>query len=244
MRSHVRSQSHRKRAIVRETEAGIPYVIFNGSDTYIDGRSEAGIDNLIAADFTVEGWWRFDSYGESDTGRLFYKAGGLTGWEIFMYNPANLRGPFARTYMDTVNAETYGAPNTDPNDGAFHHWRFVWDFSAKKWGIARDGTKITYGKFGGGLTNVTDDSVRSLYLGGNGPTLGMSFHGAMGWQRICNTALAITGFTPDAMDSPPEVDANTLLLWKVDEGEGDTLDNAEGTALRDGTIKNGSWGTL
>jgi hypothetical protein len=52
-----------------------------------------------------------------------------------------------------------------------------------------------------------------------------------------------TDFTPPSLIAPPDVDAYTLALWLLDEGTGTNLDNAEGTAGRDGTLVNGAWAT-
>jgi len=63
----------------------------------------------------------------------------------------------------------------------------------------------------------------------------------IGWCRVSSYVRYIENFTPVSRLTPPETDANTLALWKMDEGTGVTVDNAEGTAARDGTIANGSW---
>lgn len=68
-----------------------------------------------------------------------------------------------------------------------------------------------------------------------------NMNGYLGWLRFSKAArFAASNFTPPPRWPPPEVDADTIEQWNVDDMTGTTL-TAQVNANNHGTISNGSW---
>jgi hypothetical protein len=102
-----------------------------------------------------------------------------------------------------------------------------------------DGVEVTYTTQVQGSGAVKDDSALGLYIGEDFPS-NWPFKGKVGWCRISNVVRYTGSFTPDARNAPPASDANTVRLFKMDEGTGTNINDTSSNAL-DATMTNGSW---
>lgn len=203
-------------------------VVFNGTNTLINCGSDAGLDNLADAAFTIEGWFRTNKTG---TCTLLYKQ---DGW--FLYTTGV--SIFGIIYCATTNATALVVSSIVVGDRKYHHLAMTWDDAGdRKARIYVDGVLLATSSAGVGA--VTDDSAYNLRIGND--NFGSILEGAVGWCRISNAVRYIANFPPSKRFSPPIIDANTIAQWNMIEGSGTVVDNAEGTAGRDGTVSNGSW---
>jgi len=88
---------------------------------------------------------------------------------------------------------------------------------------------------------VDSDANDDFYIG-NCSNNGRTFDGAISWARISNNIRYTTSFTPPPRTSPPSTDANTMGLWKLDEGTGATIADSSANG-NTGTLANGTWNT-
>lgn len=208
--------------------------VFGGTNTYINAGNHATVQNLADNAFTAEGWFQCDS-GAAGTRALFGKrALSDNGWG-FRMTSATLTGVVncATTHAASTRAQNF-------QDGTWHHFAMTFDDAGdRKVDIFVDGTEITYGTQVTGVGAVKDDSALGLYIGEDFPS-NWPFKGKIGWCRISNSVRYTGTFTPAPRNSPPANDANTIRLFKMDEGTGTTI-NDSSTNAQDGTLTNGSW---
>lgn len=205
-------------------------VALNGSTSYIDCGSDAGLDDLADNAFTVEAWVRIDGTGQTTIAK---KGVGSTGWDL-RWDGTNLYG---YVYCATTSASTFYILAL--NDSKWHHVAMTFDDAGdRKVYLYLDG--ILRGSQIAGVGAILSDAADNLFLGKR--STGFFLNGAIGWSRISNS-VRYTGtgqvFVPAR--TPPASDGNTLALWYMDEGTGNTVDNEEGTAGRDGTLTNCTW---
>jgi hypothetical protein len=212
---------------------------FNGTSARVNCASDAGLDNLADNEFTAEVWINCTN-GATGARAVFGKGRyNVSGWHFIIIGNA----------LDaTVNCATTAAAKNGTvnlNDGNWHHVVFYFnDAGDRKIYIAIDGTWLTAGSAGNGA--IVADNALDFLIGADYSTAPQYFWtGKTGWARVSNNDRYSHGvnFTPPGIKNYPASDANTLALWKADEGTGATLDNAQGTAARDGTLVNATWTT-
>ena len=200
---------------------GGKYVIDTPADGFVRVEDSAGIQDLHKAAVTFEGWIRFGAFVVDYPG-FIEKSGGYG-----MFFAIN------QSLWFTINNDYVHSPSVAiVPDGKYHHVAFTYDDTGDR--IARiwiDGILVASGTAFTGV--LPTDAGSPLFIGRAMRT---------GWTRISNSIRYSATFTPAR--TPPAPDANTIGQWNMSEGTGATVDNAEGTAARDGTITNGSWVTV
>ena len=226
------SRSHRRRSA-----SGIWYVESNGSDTDLNCGSDASLDDVPLADFTIEGWSRrdgngvvyaqlFDSWNLAGTG----PAGG-TGLFIAYQNQAYT------LYLYLCHATTDAAiyTSTPTPQGAWFHWAFVWDVATKRPTYYLQGSNAS-DSIQAGVGAYPSDAANNHKILHSGNCL----PGAAGWLRISDNKRYTAAFAPPSRTSPPAVDANTIEQWNMDDGGGTTI-AAQVNSNNNGTLSNGVW---
>jgi hypothetical protein len=203
-------------------------VNLSAANMYINCGSDAGLDDLPGADFTAESWIRWDTQGSTNVVLRKSPTSLTRGWDISGRANNRLR---ARIYLDTTVANIEVASLPVP-DGKWHHIALTWDFSLRTVYLWLDGEEIGSHT---GVGNIVSDAADSLLIG----YTSISLLGAVGWTRISDTLRYATGTDFIPVRAPPGIDGNTVAQWNMTEGTGVTVDNAEGTAARDGTLTNG-----
>jgi hypothetical protein len=214
--------------------AAVYATVFGGTNTYINVGNHATVQNLQDNAFTAEGWFQCDS-GAAGTRALFGKrALSANGWGLRMTNT---------TLTAEVNCATTTASSTKATnfqDGTWHHFAMTFDDAGdRRIDLFVDGVEVTYTTQVQGSGAVKDDSALGLYIGEDFPS-NWPFKGKVGWCRISNVVRYTGSFTPDARNAPPASDANTVRLFKMDEGTGTNINDTSSNAL-DATMTNGSW---
>lgn len=205
-------------------------VVFNGTSTQINGGTEASIDNLADNAFTVDGWFQPTQGGLSYEG-FVRKAGTNLGWGLY-FNLTSLRF--------LVGAET-----TSPSASAvfnldlkYHHVAATYDDAGdRKTRIFVDGILFATAP-AAAVGAVFDDADGNLLIGLT--PAAYFYKGSMGWIRISNNIRYTTTFTPPSRFSYPDVDANTVRLFKLNEGTGTTIIDYSSNA-QNATLANGTW---
>ena len=221
--SHPHSSNLLENGFMNQGYYGKPWSVGfeNNVANNIEIPSSAGVDNLPDNEFTLEAFIRF--------GEEYSFSFNKTAWNISW-------GTSSGRYSATVSCATTNAVLVVPTqtisaDGKWHHLVMYFnDAGDRKIYSALDGKWVT-GTQTAGVGAVSSDSGTPLKMRGS----------SLGWCRISNNARYTVGtdFVPSR--TPPAIDANTVGQWNMSEGSGTTVDNAEGTAARDGTITNGTW---
>jgi hypothetical protein len=208
-------------------------VKLNGTTAYVNCGSDAGLDNLADNEFTAEIWARLDASGTTQI--LIDKGRSTAGWVIYY---STTGGIWAELFCATTSCAFNYA--TSLADGKWHHLTFYFnDAGDRKIYFAVDGVWQTAS--GAGVGAIVSDAANSLTIGRRSVAAAEFMSGCIGWTRISNNDRYTHGTNFKPTRIAPVTDANTIALWQVDEGTGNTLDNDEGTAGRDGTITNGTW---
>lgn len=223
------------------TDEGSPLttdsIEYNGTTTTINAASDSGLDDLPTNAFTAEMWVRADTWGESGS-QLYYKRGSNVGWNLDMHSSSGLR---ANIDFDGTDANSSSGTDDFTPDGGWHHVALTYNNSGDREAhLWIDGSEPSYAPIASSGSYVTTEADGILYIG-NSEWNNLTVDGSIGWSRISNSVRYTTGFTPQSRFSPPAVDGNTVAQWNMSEGSGTNVDNAEGTAARDGTLSNGTW---
>lgn len=218
-------------------------VAFDGVG-YINCGSAASLDDLaLSGDFSVDFWAKVDSIAATDA--FIIKGGpygaGNTGWSLIRTSSPTIN---FTVYYDTTSAvRNVSFSSAGVSLGSWIHVAGFYDASANKTSIAVNGKWLnTAGTDGVG--SPVSDAGYDLYISRRCDGAYWQLNGAMAWLRISNNdrfgGAAGTNFTPPSRTNPPLDDANTISLWRMEEGAGSTVadSNANGN---DGTIYNGSW---
>jgi hypothetical protein len=212
-------------------------LIYDATTSTVDCGSDAGIDNLADNAFTAEAWVYALGYGESNQGKIFDKTGAANqGWYLGITNGVGLAAGVKCAVTEGLT--TSGLANFVLNQ--WNHVAMCWNDAADRiitlWinGIGQSNT-ITPA-----LGAIIVDAANNLYIGNNSGS-GRTWNGYIGWSRISNIVRYVNNFRPPERCKLPDIDANTLGQW-IKEGQGTAIDNMEGTAARDGTAANCTWG--
>ena len=224
-------------------------VIVFGGTTLINCGSDASIDDLQDAAFTVDLWVRNDNTAPFFP--LVFK--GLpndTKWsfQIIYFGPYGygLTGN-VKAVTQTANSRAAGAWYlAELNAGEWCHVLMTYDDGGdRKVYLAINGVWApSYSLQDAAIDAIISDASEDLIIGDRVGIGGSVPDGAMAWARISDNVRYTVGvgFTPPEIDQPPEVDANTVALWRMDEGSGTAVSDETGN--NDGTLSNGSWSTL
>jgi hypothetical protein len=207
------------------------YVIFNGASSYIAGGSEASIVNLSDNAFTVEGWFRMAVDQAGIAYLISKRTGGSAGW--YLRWQANL----LRTEIFCATTSPLAVKAFTPT-GVDHHIAITFDDAGdRKLRLFLDGGAPSVSGAADGA--IVSDAAANLLFGS---LLGTSnfLEGAMGWWRISNNIRYTDAFTPPSRSVYPAVDANTVRLFKMNEGEGTTINDSSANA-QDATGVDTTW---
>jgi hypothetical protein len=211
----------------------------NGTSALVNCQSNVGLDDLADNEFTAEAWIKCTNAAAGARSIISKGRYNVSGWAFLLVGT----GMEMVVYCATGNAAKSFTPSL--NDGNWHHVVFYFnDAGDRKIYAAVDGVWQAAGNAGSGA--IVSDASLDFMIGANWSVAPQHFFtGNMGWSRISNNDRYSHGvnFTPPHLKNYPASDANTLALWKTNEGTGATLDNAEGTAARDGTVTDATWTT-
>jgi hypothetical protein len=236
--SHPHASNILKNGFLNEGYLGSPWSVgFNGTTTKIDCLSDAGLDDLHNAAFTVDGYIRLTGTG---TTQFIYSKGvsGDYGWELEVNGTTGALSGWV--ISDAVKGDSHTVETIV--DRKWHHVVMTFNKAGdKKIYISIDGKWCTYSVQIAMTGNIISDAAYKLWLGANND-IDKFFSGAMGWARVSNNVRYTPGTNFVPVRTPPAADANTLAQWNMSEGTGTTVDNI-GTigAAADGTITAGTW---
>lgn len=205
----------------------------------INAGHEASAGLLQDAAFTIEGWFN-PSATQPDTTFTFVDKGKVTtntGW--LLYSNATSQIVFT-VECATTDAITQSAAGL-ARDGSWHHIAACFDDAGdRKPYVAIDGTWNNATQTAG-VGAVVDDTAKDLKIGVRTDSAAWRMNGKVGWMRLSNVLRYTPGvnFSPASRSAPPGVDANTVRLFKTDEGTGTVLTdysaNAQNAAINTGT---------
>jgi len=205
-------------------------VVFNGTSTAIDAGTEASVDDLHDGAMTIEAWASINAPNEAAI-YIASKAGEGAGWSLlYGYNWFT-----CNIYCATTNATLSVFLEAD---GKYHHYAITFDDAGdRKVRLFVDGSLI--GTSDAGVGAVVSDAAYSLYLG-TFRNLAYFLGGSFGWCRISNSIRYTADFTPPLRFAYPAVDANTVRLFKMNEGKGTAIIDYSANA-QNATLANGTW---
>lgn len=208
-------------------QSATTFVDANGTTTEINAGNEESISNLLTeGPATIEGWIRPDSAGGSNRGTILYKY----GWTLLYGNADGLLDVYAYG-ADTTRLSTTLLP-----DQRWHHFAITHNDSDGKLRLWIDGLLKA---IGGPIVDYVGDLTRVLNIGYY-PGKARYWDGGIGWVRVSDTVRYHYNFIPPLRDAPPVVDANTVRLFKMDEGEGTVITDYSANA-QNATLANGTW---
>lgn len=222
---------------IQASATGYNAIHFNPTNnTYISGGSATAIDDKVASPFTAEGYFRTHGSATSQTQIRLISKGyiGTAGWSMYIDGTNDRLGVEIKT--STTNYVVF-YNNAGVTDGDWHHIAFFNSIDDKI-RLLVDGVRLVIGTTIVGT--ITSDASYNLLIGTN-PGGSSPQWIDMAWIRLSNTVRygSATNTVP-GRDNPPSSDANTLLLWKVDEGSGTSLADSSSNS-NTGTIYNGVW---
>jgi len=219
---------------------GAPYAVeYNGTTTYTDCGSAAGLDNLpLGAIISIDVWVRCDSASAASRYIIAKQSGGTNGWRVFIDSADSLvfHVQLATTDMWAL------ATNDFPRDGKWHLVTGYYDDATKTGRAALDGV---WGAASVGVGAYQADAAGNLIMGRRPDLVQTYWLGGIGWVELSNNdrhgGAAGTDFVPP---NAPYDDANRIESWHSDDGSGATLTATVTSPAHDGTINNGSWSSL
>ena len=206
-------------------------VVFNGINTAINCGNEASINNLPDGALSIDFWLNRESVAVDSYDNILTKAWSNAGLAVFTFGSMLV----AEIKCATSNPQ---AIYTLPSGRVWHHYLITFDDAGdRKIRIFFDGVLVSTSVAGVGA--IVDDSAFNLLISspGNG------IKGSMGWFRISNSIRYTANFIPPSRVAPPANDANTVRLFKMDEGTGTTITDSS-TNAQNATLSNGSWNTV
>lgn len=204
----------------------------NGIDAYINAGNHTTLTALNTADVTIEFFMRRESHDELTS--FFMMGSGATSFTFRADSNVQMRG--------YVNAVTTGARSNVAYtfDTDWSHW--AWQYSNtgdRKVYIYKDGTLVSsVNTVASG--DVEDLSGTNLMFGTRIDALGYWLHGSFGWIHISDKIRYSSNFTPPSRFEYPDVDANTVRLFKMNEGTGTAIIDYSANA-QNATLVNGTW---
>lgn len=218
-------------------------VLFDPSiNTYINFGNDTTVNNMLDESLTLEGW--FNAYTKETSGAILFWGKNYNidhGWGTKYYQ---------KTIPNDPNSHFLGAFNFQTKDSDrfgyyelndhWHHIAVQYDVSTRNTTVYIDGMAHTSGTSNTGEGIAWDDSAVPGLIGAYTTDGGYNISGMGGWQRISNVVRYTSNFTPNSLFNPPASDANTIRLFKLDEGSGTTIIDYSSNALN-ATLANGFW---
>jgi len=197
----------------------------------IDCGSDASVDNLPAGDFTAEEWVYWEDDGSNHY--LFQKY--VAGADWFLRLMGSTKQLHALVHLSTTTANALAIHGW--TSGTWNHAAMTFEVATKTLKVWSNGVLLATHA---GAGTYGDDGSATLFAGCR--IIGGDTVDAIAWVRISDTIRYTSNFTPIARCSPPETDANTVLLLRLLEGEGATAADSSGNG-NDGALTDCTWRT-
>ena len=224
--------------------SGQYYLAFNGSSTIVNCGSDASLDDLHDAAMTVEMWVKMATFGDNNYAYLAAKVPDPFAPEGWLFGALSTKGIQAAVYCASFAGVSQSGTDDFTNDDTWHHVAMTWDNASYNYPrLWIDGVEPSYLSTQNRVGVIESDAANVLKIG-NRLAGDRELDGGIAWVRISDIVRYTAGFTPDAKDSPPASDANTVEQWNFNEGSGATAAAEESSPTNDGTISNGSWGSF
>ena len=195
-----------------------PYFLqFDGATSGCSTGSVASIEDLLLADFTIDGYFYANSTGEGANGTIFFKNFGAgNGW-VLRFAGGNTLEFLARYGVQDCHSTFAFIP-----DSAWHHLAVVFDVATGFADIYLDGVEVTYTLHDAGGGVYGTDVGGFLYFGtdvagGAGTT---TWDGYLSWWRFSDNERFSGAFIAPIRCTLPDGDANTIVTWWFGEGQG------------------------
>ena len=163
---------------------------------------------------TFEAWLRTTSAGNMNFGNLDFPGGGYGGYQLQLYGGQASFGIANATTFDYVR----GGPSLA--DGQWHHIAGVWDSVNGTISVYADGALVDSHSYTAGL----GDTQSNLLLGAVPYNQALYWIGDLDEVRISNSARYTT--ESFSLECNLADDANTVALWKFNEGYGTVASEA------------------
>lgn len=205
--------------------------VFNGTSTVINCGNEASIQNLHGAAFTFEAYMAIATNTDT-TGTIAGKGTTVLGW--FMRGNTLSR---IQSLVSTDAGLISQSSSTSATTNEWRHYALTYNNAGdRKLRLYADGILVLISAAASG-TIVTDETIE-LTIGGYAAA---SFTNMKcGWVRVSNSIRYSANFTPQSRYEYPAVDANTVRLFKMNEGSGTTIIDYSANA-QNATLANGTW---
>ena len=197
--------------------------------TLISCGSHASIDDLHDGALTYRGkWWLYGFPSRGTVGAIITK----DKWRLEINDTGQLVGTIECADADAVAISEETVP--------LEQWvelSMTWDDASYTYPrLWINGREVRYESTQARDGAVVSDAADTLYIQGSGGGSDPA-PGYPGRQILDNTVRHTAEYVPVAMWNHPAADGNTIIQYNMNEGSGTTLDNAEGTADRDGTLQ-------
>lgn len=221
-------------------------VSFNGSSSYVDFGNSGTLDSfIIGRAFTIDCWIKLGSLGYLASGVMMSK---VKDEEIYclLFDVINygdhhrLRGSLSTVSGFDDPVSTAVLPNAADE---WHHLLMAYDdLGDRKCYLAIDGQWVdSYETQGATVGDLREEEGANIGLGRQ-MFGGSWFKGEMAWIRISNHIRYPVGvdFISPSRCTSPLLDANTLEIWTLDGGAGDTA-VASVSSLNNGAMTDCTW---
>ena len=203
------------------------YLDFDGSNDYVKYTDDATLGRMDgASDYTIEAWVYLPS-GANAGGRIVQR------YSLFLlyYGTSNKKLSFG---VDNGSAFIYyhSIDSALPDDDAWHHVAAIRNTSNSSFKLYVDGIDVSSGSWSGYA--LRNESSRNLYIGQDGGGNNY-FQGSIDEVRLKNVAVNPSNLHYHIYDTEYSSDANTAGLFHFNEGSGNTVNTASGTASRNGS---------
>lgn len=142
----------------------------NSPEDYVNGGSNASLDNLPQADFTVENWVKFPAAVSGTKSLPFGIANKLSSpgsengwWFNVTWQPSNVFELYY--YNKTSGGKVNSIGTTALQINKWHHMAMVYNSTEKKAKLYFDGAEVAYTKQQAGAGSPADDSAGDLRVG-------------------------------------------------------------------------------
>jgi len=229
-------------------DGGPPYYLeYNGTSpagSSVNVPDAAALQNLPAADFTLDGWWKADTYGFGGNAFAFSKENGAFATGYHVESSAAVGLEFKIDFATTDMRYSTGIDDWAP-DGEFHYLAFVFDSATKTARIWVDTQEVaSYLLSQPGVGAYSGDIGDDIYIG-NIAAGSRTWDGEIGWIRLSTGKLHSTATItlPTASECElPVIVAATVGQWIGFEGSGAAIRDQDIAAGNDGTQANCTFG--
>ena len=215
-------------------------VEYNATTTSGVITDAARIQDLHAADMTIDLYVRLYSRGEGNQGRLLDKTAVNTkGWQSLI----TVNGFGVQAIYAGGNATSYTGTDEYTWDGKLHLLSAQLDFASRTWYQWIDGIPVTsYQVQAVGAGAAVTDVGENLYVGNDSAGARTTDGMLGGWLRVSSTGRYTVGeaFIPEDPFTAPGADANSAWQTSYADGAGATLTDTSAGA-NNATLANYTW---